>query len=279
MKKKKVLTLALLSTLLITTFSTDITSASTLIAPNYQFNNEHNIDFSTMFGKSTNTDVLIDRQVNVRLDQNSNLKPPPNGFYNGEYATDKQNQYYTDNGKAPLSTYQGNGSFANYDTSQNQLVNENNTNTNNTTNYYIDDNLDKDINIIPRYFTDDSIGKLTVPNHDVKNLSVYEGETLENMRKGLGHFENTSAWDGNVALCGHNRGSYAYLSFVKDMKIGEEITYKTPYGERTYVVKEKAKISSTDISGLSYSDDNRITLITCVINSPNERWQVVAYEK
>lgn len=277
MKKHKFLVVGLLSALMIVTFNAKLGYASTLVAPNYQFNNQHNVDFTTMFGKSTSTDILIDKQANVRLDQNANLKPPSYGFYNGEYATDKQNPYYTDNGTAPLSTQQGNGSFASNNGTQSQLVNQSSSNT--TVNYFNDDNLDKDINIIPRYYTDNTIGKLTVPKHNVKNLSVYEGESLENMRKGLGHFENTSAWDGNVALCGHNRGSYAYLSFVKDMKIGEEIKYTTPYGERTYIVKEKNKISATDISGLSYSDNNRITLITCVINSPNERWQVVAYEK
>ena len=43
---------------------------------------------------------------------------------------------------------------------------------------------------------DGSIGTLKIPSLDI-NMKVWEGETKESMKKGLGHYSSTSAWDGN----------------------------------------------------------------------------------
>ena len=51
---------------------------------------------------------------------------------------------------------------------------------------------------------DGSIGTLKIPSLDI-NMKVWEGETKESMKKGLGHYSSTSAWDGNIGVCGHNR--------------------------------------------------------------------------
>lgn len=44
---------------------------------------------------------------------------------------------------------------------------------------------------------DSSIGTLKIPSLDI-NMKVLEGETNESMKKGLGHYSSTSAWDGNM---------------------------------------------------------------------------------
>ena len=133
------------------------------------------------------------------------------------------------------------------------------------------------VNTAPRYYSDGSIGTLTIPKAN-KTLKVYEGESLENMRKGIGHFESTSAWDGNIGFAGHNRGAAAYFGFVKDLAVGDTITYTTLYGVRTYTVYNKVKISETDYSGLGWSAENIISMITCVENEPAYRWLVQARE-
>ena len=120
-------------------------------------------------------------------------------------------------------------------------------------------------------------GTLTISKLN-KNIKVYEGESLENMKKGIGHFEMTSAWDGNVGFAGHNRGAAAYFSFVKDLVVGDKITYTTKYGTRTYEVYRKDKISETDYTGLSWSAENIISLITCVADEPAYRFIVQARE-
>ena len=52
-----------------------------------------------------------------------------------------------------------------------------------------------------------AVGKISIPAIGVKNYYLWEGETTASMKKGLGHFIGTSVWNGNVAVCGHNRGA------------------------------------------------------------------------
>jgi sortase A len=132
-------------------------------------------------------------------------------------------------------------------------------------------------NTAPLYCADGSIGTLFIPKQD-KTIKVYEGESPENMKKGIGHFVSTSAWDGNVGLAGHNRGAAAYFGFVKDLAVGDTLTYTTLYGTRTYTVYNKAKIGETDYSGLGRSAENILSMITCVENEPAHRWLVQARE-
>ena len=124
---------------------------------------------------------------------------------------------------------------------------------------------------------DGSIGTLKIPALGI-NMKVWEGETSASMRKGLGHYSSTSAWDGNVALCGHNRGARYVIGNIKDLEIGDTITYTTVYGTRTYAVSMVKTISSTDWSYLQSTADNRITLTTCLANHPEKRVCVPAVE-
>ena len=114
---------------------------------------------------------------------------------------------------------------------------------------------------------DGSIGTLKIPSLDI-NMKVWEGETKESMKKGLGHYSSTSAWDGNIGVCGHNRGAKYTIGSIKDLEIGDTITYTTIYGTRTYEVVLVKTISA----------DNRITLTTCLANQPEKRICVQAVQ-
>ena len=124
---------------------------------------------------------------------------------------------------------------------------------------------------------DGSIGTVSIPTLGI-SYKVWEGETTASMSKGLGHYASTSGWDGNVGVCGHNRGSSYVIGAIKDLKIGDTIRYTTVYGTRTYSVTTVATISSTDWSYLAATADNRITLTTCLANQPNYRICVQAVE-
>ena len=132
-------------------------------------------------------------------------------------------------------------------------------------------------NTMPWYYEDGSIGTLFVERTN-KTIKVYEGESLDNLKKGAGHFSSTSAWDGNVALAGHNRGGSAYFSFVKDMQNGDKLTFTTKYGTRVYEVFSKTQINEFDNLPLSWSGENVLTLITCVADVPELRFCVQARE-
>lgn len=126
--------------------------------------------------------------------------------------------------------------------------------------------------------SDGSIGVLKIPSIDLK-VTAYDGDTYAAMNKGVGHISSTSAWSGNIGLVGHNRGSNGYFKNLKKVEIGDEITYRTSLGTRKYVVQSITKISDTDWSKLQYTNDNRLTLITCVEDVPEQRLCVQAIEK
>ena len=64
---------------------------------------------------------------------------------------------------------------------------------------------------------DGSIGTLKIPSLDI-NMKVWEGETKRSMKKGLGHYSSTSAWDGNIGVCGHNRGAKYTIGSIRIWK-------------------------------------------------------------
>lgn len=125
---------------------------------------------------------------------------------------------------------------------------------------------------------DGSIGTLKIPSLDI-NMKVWEGETNASMKKGLGHYSSTSAWDGNIGVCGHNCGSKYAIGSIKDLEVGDTITYTTIYGTRTYEVVLVKTISNTDWSYLQATADNRITITTCLANQPEKRICVQAVQK
>ena len=124
-----------------------------------------------------------------------------------------------------------------------------------------------------------AIGKVSIPAIGVNDYYLWEGETTSSMNKGLGHFTSTSVWDGNVGLCGHNRGAKYVIGSIKDLEAGDTITYTTSAGTRTYEVETVRKIASDDWSYLEPTSDNRITLITCVAGDDSVRWCAQAVER
>ena len=126
-------------------------------------------------------------------------------------------------------------------------------------------------------YTDGSIGTIRIPSLKI-DMKVWEGETDASMKKGLGHYSSTSAWDGNAGFCGHNRGTKYAIGSIKDLKQGDSITYTTIYGTRTYSVTLVKIISNSDWSYLQSTSDNRITLTTCLADHPESRVVVQAVE-
>ncbi len=79
-------------------------------------------------------------------------------------------------------------------------------------------------------------------------------------------------FDGNVGLASHNRGYRVnYFSRIKELSTGDEIYYNYKGKKRKYIVEINEKIRETDWKYLEKTEDNRITLITCVENEPEYR--------
>ena len=128
------------------------------------------------------------------------------------------------------------------------------------------------------YYKDGSLGTLSAPAIGL-SAKIYQGTDSTAMRKGAGHFTETSIWDGNVAFAGHNRGVNNHFGKIHTLKKGDTITLATTLGTRRYSVYSVRKVSVNDVSVLNPSDENMVTLVTCVMNQPDYRWCVQARQK
>jgi len=225
------------------------------------------------FGGATSTDAPVipdPMNENIRRNKDAAFFPPAYGVFSGEIPT------------APSSPYHHNLRESGF-ISQNQdlppVGGEDYApgSSQMSVGWLPSTSQAETLNTTPWYYADGTIGTLYVERTG-KTIKIYEGESLDNMKKGAGHFSSTSAWDGNVALAGHNRGSSAYFSFVKDLQNGDTLTYTTRYGTRTYIVYSKTQINEYDNLPLSWSVENILTLITCVADVPELRYSVQARE-
>ncbi len=77
---------------------------------------------------------------------------------------------------------------------------------------------------------------------------------------------------GNVGLAAHNRGyTNNYFENLKKLEVEDIIYYGYNGQVKKYKVEEHEIIKDTDWSYLESTEDNRITLITCVENEPEYR--------
>ena len=120
------------------------------------------------------------------------------------------------------------------------------------------------------------IGTLEIPSINLK-LSIADGIENDVISKYVGHFPSTALINGNVGLAGHN--TQEFFANLKKLKKGDEIVYNFLLGSKTYVVNTIVEIQEDDWSYLEDTDDNRITLITCIKNQPTKRLCIQAIEK
>jgi sortase A len=235
--------------------------AAPALAADYSFGS--GLDGGAIFGKSTGYDGIIHGDPlmeNARRNKDNSALPPPYFYGSGDIPTETGGLYH-DN---PRESQPGAGGedYAPGSVSTGLLPSTSQTAA---------------LNTVPLYYADGSVGTLYIHKTGMA-ITVYEGENLDNLKKGAGHFAATSAWDGNIALCGHNRGSWPYFSFVKDLRAGDKVTYTTKYGVRVYEVISKEQIGEYDNSKLAWSPNNLLTLITCIEDTPELRWAATLKE-
>lgn len=128
------------------------------------------------------------------------------------------------------------------------------------------------------YYSGGHLGTIKIPELNL-SVKIYEGTANSVLKKGVGHFKDTSIWNGNVCLAAHNRGTNDYFGEIHNLNYGDTIKLTTKKGTRTYRVFNVEKISVNDTSNLQGTSDNIITLITCVKNQADKyRWCVQGYE-
>ena len=123
------------------------------------------------------------------------------------------------------------------------------------------------------------IWTLTIKSIDLI-ADINEGTDVDNLNKYIGHFEETNIFNGNVGLAAHNRGyPVNYFENLDKVEIGEAIEYRIDNFVKKYKVKSINVIKDTDWTYLGETDEDMITLITCVRNKPEYRLCVQAYKE
>ena len=96
------------------------------------------------------------------------------------------------------------------------------------------------------------------------NLPVYFWDTLDVLKKGVGH--STGSYfpgeGGSIVYMGHN--SKKVFRRFSELQIGDEIKITTSYGEYTYKIYDMELINETDVDKLPIQRDKEILMIyTC----------------
>jgi sortase A len=106
------------------------------------------------------------------------------------------------------------------------------------------------------------VGMLDVPRLEL-STPVIEGDDSRTLKRAVGHLPDTPMpWShGNSAIAGHRDGLFRPL---KDVKIGDEIRFRTTSTEYRYRVTKTSIVMPDDLSVLeSRPGAATLTLITC----------------
>jgi LPXTG-site transpeptidase (sortase) family protein len=105
------------------------------------------------------------------------------------------------------------------------------------------------------------VGMLDVPRLRL-TTPVVEGDDDRTLKRAVGHLPDTPMpWQkGNSALAGHRDGLFRPL---KDVKIGDEIRFRTTSEQLRYRVTKTSIVKPDDVSVLQPRSTETLTLITC----------------
>jgi sortase A len=113
----------------------------------------------------------------------------------------------------------------------------------------------------PRVKAGGLVGMLDVPRLRL-TTPVVEGDDDRTLKRAVGHLPDTPLpWEGgNSALAGHRDGLFRPL---KDVKVGDEIRFRTTRDEFRYRVTKTSIVKPDDVSVLQTQSQSGLTLITC----------------
>ncbi len=96
------------------------------------------------------------------------------------------------------------------------------------------------------------------------SLPVYFGDTLEVLKKGVGHSSGSyfPGEGGSIVYMGHN--SKNVFRRFSELQIGNEIKVTTTYGEYKYKIYDMKLIKETDLDKLPIQNEKEILMVyTC----------------
>lgn len=113
--------------------------------------------------------------------------------------------------------------------------------------------------------------KLNIPKINL-SYSIQEGTTQEIIDNGIGHFTDTKYLNGNIGLVagcyGYNKNIFENLYKLQEKDV---ILYNYKGKQEAYEVIKNFIIDEKDWTPLNNTNENKITLITGVVNEPEKR--------
>ena len=120
---------------------------------------------------------------------------------------------------------------------------------------------DEKIKNYPEYGT--KYATIKIPKIDVE-LPVYYGDTLDILKKGVGHSSGSyfPGEGGSIIYMGHN--SKKMFRRFSELQKGNEIEVTTTYGDFKYKIYDMQLIKETDVDKLPVQDEKEILMVyTC----------------
>ena len=122
----------------------------------------------------------------------------------------------------------------------------------------------------------DIIGHLKIDSINL-NAPIKDGTDMSTLKTAIGHFKETAYFNGNICFAAHNRGyNQNFFERLNEVKEGDRIEYITKYTTQIYYVTEIKEVEETDLSVLNPTEQDQVTMITCIKNQKEKRLCVIA---
>jgi sortase A len=107
----------------------------------------------------------------------------------------------------------------------------------------------------------DVLGEISVPRLQLDAI-VVQGDSSDDLKRAVGHLSSSAlpGEHGNVALAAHRD---TFFRPLRDIRVGDEIKFKTRERSFDYVVESTEVVAPNDISVLQPSAGHDLTLLTC----------------
>ncbi|MFL6280619.1 MAG: class D sortase [Vicinamibacterales bacterium] len=121
--------------------------------------------------------------------------------------------------------------------------------------------VDRPASAVPRLTAGALIGRVEIPRVGVSAI-VREGDDAATLRHAVGHIPDTAlpGEPGNAGLAGHRD---TFFRALKSVRQGDRITITIPGGVLEYVVRHTTVVDPDDVSVLSPTGHQTLTLVTC----------------
>jgi sortase A len=108
------------------------------------------------------------------------------------------------------------------------------------------------------------LGRIAIPKLGERFVFV-SGVSAEELRKGPGHYSTTAlpGEHGTVGIAGHRTTYAAPFRHIDDLRAGDRISIRMPYGRFAYAVEGSIVVSPTNTESLRRVRHDRIALTTC----------------